>query len=168
MTMRVLLKLVLDCDPDDAWRAIRSPHVFQEVSAPLTTFNSLEVGGFPELWEAGEHPVNMAALGLVTVGQQVIDISFIETPDGVRLVRDSGRGLSGPLALVTEWEHTMAVSPAPGGKTLYRDQLIFSAGIVTPLLWPLYWAFWQWRGAALQRLAPTWSWGTTRRSNLNL
>ncbi|QYH35305.1 hypothetical protein [Salinibacterium sp. M195] len=166
--MRVLLKLVLDCDPDDAWRAIRSPHVFQEVSAPLTRFSSLAVGGFPELWPAGEHPVGMSAFGLCPVGQQVIDVSFPDAPAGVRIMRDSGRGLSGPLALVAQWEHSMAISAAPGGKTLYRDQLIFSAGVLTPLMWPLYWAFWQWRGVALRRLAPTWSWGTTRRTNLSL
>lgn len=166
--MRVLLKLELDCAPDDAWRAIRSPQVFQEVSAPLSTFTSLEIGGFPELWQAGEHPVRMSAAGLFPVGQQVIDVSFPDAPAGVRVMRDSGRGLSGPLALVTQWEHSMAISAAPDGKTLYRDQLIFSAGILTPLLWPLYWAFWQWRGAALRRLAPSWSWGTTRRTNLNL
>lgn len=164
--MRVLLKLVLDCAPDDAWRAIRSPQVFQEVSAPLTQFTSLEVGGFPEVWKAGEHPVRMSALGLLTVGQQIIDVSYSEPRDGVRIMRDSGRGISGPLALITQWEHSMAISEAPDGQTLYRDQLIFSAGVLTPLLWPLYWAFWQWRGAALMRLAPTWSWGTTRRTNL--
>jgi len=168
MSMRVLLKLVLDCAPDAAWRAIRSPHVFRQVSAPLTQFTSLEVGGFPELWQPGEHPVSMSALGLCPVGQQVIDVSFPDAPAGVRIMRDGGRGLSGPLALVTQWEHSMAISAAPGGKTLYRDQLVFSAGVLTPLLWPLYWAFWQWRGAALQRLAPTWSWSATRRTNLNL
>lgn len=166
--MRVLLKLELDCAPDDAWRAIRSPQVFQEVSAPLSTFRSLEVGGFPELWQPGEHPVHMSAGGIFPVGQQVIDVSFPDAPTGVRVMRDSGRGLSGPLALVTHWEHSMAISAAPGGKTLYRDQLIFSAGALTALMWPLYWAFWQWRGAALQRLSPSWRWGTTRRTNLSL
>jgi hypothetical protein len=51
----------------------------------------------------------------------------------------------------------MAVSPAPSGKTLYRDQLVFSAGpILTPAMWPVLWSFWQWRGAAIRRLAPTW------------
>jgi len=166
--MRVLLKLVLDCAPDDAWRAIRSPKVFREVSAPLTQFTSLEVGGFPPLWEPGEHPVRMSALGLCPVGQQVIDVSYSEPHDGVRVMRDSGRGLSGPLALVSTWEHSMAISELPDGRTLYRDQLVFGAGAITPLMWPLYWAFWQWRGAALARLAPSWGQGTTCPTNLSL
>ena len=37
-----MLKQVLDCDPDAAWRAIRSPQVFRAVSAPLMTFTSAE------------------------------------------------------------------------------------------------------------------------------
>ena len=164
-TMRVLLKLVLDCDPDDAWRAIRSPHVFEAVSHPFTQFTSMEAGGFPELWQPGEHCVQVAAFGMVPIGKQVIDVSYPEATPGIRIMRDSGRGLSGSLALVSTWRHTMAISAAPDGKTLYRDELSFSAGAATPLLWPMFWAFWQWRAAGLIRLAPTWSWGTSRRSS---
>ena len=154
--MRVLLKLVLDCSPDAAWRAIRSPEVLGEVSFPLTTFTSLEPGGFPELWEAGEHPVRVKAFGVVPIGEQVIGISFPELP-GVRAMRDTGRGLSGPLALVTSWQHTLTVAPAAGGRTLYRDQLKFEAGSVTLLMWPVYWAFWQWRAFGLRRFANRWT-----------
>ncbi|MEP6482165.1 MAG: hypothetical protein ABJA94_09185 [Rhodoglobus sp.] len=145
--MRVLLKLILDCPPDAAWNAIRSPDVFRAVSFPLSTFTSLEPGGFPEQWAAGEHPVLVKALGLVAVGEQVIDISFPPTRNGVRRVVDRGRGFPG----ITKWEHTMAVSAAPGDRTLYRDQLKFDGPLV---LWPLFWAFWQWRAIGLTRLAP--------------
>ena len=149
--MRVRLKLVLDCDPDAAWNAIRSPEFFRAVSFPLTTFESLEPGGFPQLWPAGEHPVLAKALGILPLGEQVIDISYPKRRDDVRIVVDSGRGVSGQLALVTRWRHSMAVSPAPGGRTLYRDQLKFSGPV---FLWPVFWAFWQWRALGLMRLAP--------------
>lgn len=155
--MRVLLKLVLDCPPDAAWKAIRMPAVFRAVSAPLTTFESLEVGGFPELWPGGEHRVVMKAAGRWVVGEQVIDVSFPSNALPTRIMRDSGRGVTGPLALVTRWEHSMAIAAAPGGKTLYRDQLRFEAGPLTPLLWPFYWAFWQWRGLRMKQLAPKWT-----------
>lgn len=125
------------------------------MSAPFTTFVSLERGGFADSWSPGEHPVAVRALGLLTIGEQVIDISYTARRDGVRTVVDAGGGTSGPLALVTGWQHTMAVSATEDGRTLYRDRLIFGAGILTPLLWPLYWAFWQWRGIQLRRLAPS-------------
>jgi hypothetical protein len=168
--MRVLLKLVLDCDPDAAWRAIRSPSVLNAVSAPLTAFESLEPDGFPELWPEGEHPVRMRSAGGITIGDQIIGVSYPEAGSpgsgtrapsgsggGVRLMRDTGRGLSGPLALVTRWEHTMSIADAPGGRTLYRDQLVVEAGHLTVLLWPAYWAFWQWRAFGITRLASRWT-----------
>lgn len=166
--MRVLLKLVLDCAPDDAWRAIRSPDVFAAVSAPLTYFRSLEPDGFPGSWPPGPHRVMVCAARLVDIGEQTIDISYPDSValrrtwgpgdanPAVRIMRDTGRGLSGPLTVVTRWEHTMAIAPAPGGRTLYRDQLVFAAGVLTPLLWPLYWGFWQWRAIGMRRLAPSW------------
>lgn len=154
--MRILLKLVLDCTPDAAWNAVRSPRGMQQVSAPFTTFESLERVGFPPFWSPGEHPVKISSFGVVPIGDQVIGISYPERQDDVRVQRDDGRGLSGPLALVTRWQHSIAIAPAPGGRTLYRDQLVFEAGLLTPLLWLGYWVFWQWRGARIRSLAPTW------------
>ncbi|MBG6108857.1 hypothetical protein [Frigoribacterium sp. CG_9.8] len=154
--MQILLKLVLDCSADAAWDAVRSPRGMQQVSAPLTTFESLEPGGFPPTWSAGEHTVRISSFGGVTVGDQVIGISYPEREDDVRVQVDTGRGLSGPLALVTKWQHSIAIAPAPHGRTLYRDQLVFEAGALTPLLWLGYWAFWQWRGARIRALAPSW------------
>jgi hypothetical protein len=155
--MRVLLKLSLKCPPDAAWRAIRSPVVFRAVSSPFTTFTSLEPGGFPESWPAGEHPVLGKAFGVLTLGEQIIDISFPERTDDVRVVVDSGRGVTGLLTTVTLWHHTMAVSPLPGGRTLFRDELKFEAGAATPVMWVIYWVFWQWRALQLRRLAPSWT-----------
>ena len=137
--MRILLKLELDCTPDAAWNAIRSPAVFQQVSYPLTTFASLEDGGFPAQWPEGRHLVSVRALGLTDIGRQSIDISYPRRRDGVRVVRDTGVGVSGPVSLVTRWRHEMAVSALPDGRTLYRDQLRFSAGPLTLPLWAVYW-----------------------------
>jgi hypothetical protein len=164
--MRVLLKFVLDCEPDAAWKALRSPAVFRQVSAPLMSFVSLDDGGFAETWSPGEHRVEATAFGVLPAGRQLIDIRTeerLDHPHGrheepvvVRIVHDTGRGLSFPLNLVTDWHHRMAVSPLPDGRTLYRDQLSFSAGPLTPVVWAAFWVFWQWRALAIRRLAPGW------------
>jgi hypothetical protein len=158
--MRVLLKLELSCDPDAAWLAIRSPRVFRAVAAPLTSFESLEDGGFPEVWPDGEHRVRVTAIGGVPLGEQVVNVSVREVSTSstgeARIFVDTGRGVSGVLSVVTFWEHSMAISPASGGHTLYRDQLKFQAGALTPLLWPVYWAYWQWRGYRLKVLSRGW------------
>jgi hypothetical protein len=156
--MRVLLKEILDCPPDAAWRALASPAVFREVSGPLMGVRSLEQNGFPTRWEPGEHPVAMSGLGVVPLGEQMIRLDMRTTKGGVRIVRDSGNGVTGLMSTITHWEHSMAISPDPAGtgKTLYRDQLVFSAGPATLAVWPGLWAFWQLRMLRLKALAPTW------------
>jgi hypothetical protein len=154
--MRIMLKFVLDCDADAAWRALRSPDVFRAVAGPWMTFESLEPDGFPDLWPAGSHPVQAKALGLIDVGEQNIDISFAERAGGARLVNDFGGGISGPLAIVTTWRHTMAVAPLADGKTLYRDRLVVRAGILTLPVWFGMWLFWQWRGLRIHQLSSAW------------
>ncbi len=153
--MHVMLKLELDCTPDAAWDAIRSPSVFRAVSAPFTTFTSLD-DGFPDRWPAGDHRVLVKAFGLVSLGEQSIDISYPVRTDDVRIVRDNGGGISGPVGVITYWRHSMAVSPLPDGRTLYRDKLVFDAGLLNFPLWIAMWAFWQWRAFGLRRFAPTW------------
>ena len=155
--MRILLKLVFDCQPDVAWRYIRSPAGLREVSSPLMVFTSLEAGGFPDVWPPGDHAVSVAGLGVVPLGKQVIAISYPPGRDDTRIVRDAGHGVSGIFTTVTSWQHTMSVAPHGFGRTLYRDQLVFSAGPLTLLLWPVYWTFWQWRGIRMRMAAPTWT-----------
>lgn len=158
--MRVLLKLILDCEPDAAWRAIRSPAVLREVSSPLFTLTSLEPAGFPTIWEPGAHAVRVRGGGILPIGSHEIRLTFDDRrSDGVRIMRDSG-GFGG----VSLWDHRLAVAPDPAGpdadgrvRTLYRDRLIVSAGLATPALWYGLWAFWQWRGARLRSLAPGWA-----------
>ncbi|MFB2554653.1 hypothetical protein [Herbiconiux liangxiaofengii] len=163
--MRVLLKLVLDCDPDAAWRAIRSPAVFREVSSPLMQVESLAADGFPTVWETGQHPVTMRAGGIIPMGKQIIRLNFETRQHGdVRIVHDSGQGVTGAVSTITLWDHQMAISPDPAGtgKTLYRDQLTIGAGLLTPFAWYSLWAFWQVRGRKLQKLAPTWAYDLPR------
>ncbi|WP_440710160.1 hypothetical protein [Herbiconiux sp. YIM B11900] len=158
--MRVLLKLILDCEPDAAWRAIRSPAVFREVSSPLVEVESLAADGFPTVWEPGQHPVAMRGAGVIPMGKQIIRLNFETAERGTtRIVHDSGQGVTGAVSSITLWDHRMAIArdPAGTGKTLYRDQLLVGAGLLTPFAWYSLWAFWQWRGHKLQQLAPTWA-----------
>lgn len=158
--MRVLLKLTLDCEPEVAWRAIRSPAVLREVIAPWLDFASLESDGLPTVWPEGRHRLQALALRRFPAGREVVDISYPGgLPAGVRMLRDGGGALTGPLAAFSKWDHRMAVSALPGGRTLYRDRLLASTGSPAgdAALWYPTWAFWQWRGARLRALARTWA-----------
>ena len=155
VNMRVLLKLTLDCTPDAAWRALRNPLVFRQVAAPLLSVVFLEPGGFPESFPVGDHRVRVSSFGVLPMGEQLIRLAFTRRGDA-RLLRDTGRPTSGLLSVITAWEHAMAVSPLPDGRTLYRDQLRFDAGVLTPLLWPVLWAVWQWRALQIRRVSREW------------
>jgi hypothetical protein len=165
--MRVLLKFELDCHPDNAWKALRSPSVFRGVSAPFMAFRSLDPGGFTDTWTEGEHRVSAKLFGLVPAGEQLVDIHTEARRDHavhgrhevssiVRIVHDTGRGLTFPLTLTKHWHHRMAVSELPAGRTLYRDELTFDAGALTLPAWVAYWVFWQWRGRQIKRASRTW------------
>jgi len=159
--MRILLKLELDCTADAAWRALHSPRAVTELYGPLLDMAPM-AASLPTSFEPGaDVPVEIRALGLLPVGQQLIHASDRHTEDAngpVRIFRDSGIPLTGPLAALDVWDHQMAVSPLPGdpSKTLWRDRLTIG-GIAAVPLWPMLWAAWQYRGIRLRALAPSWS-----------
>ncbi len=158
--MRILLKLVLDCDADAAWRALHSPTAVAELYGPLLAMQPLVDP--PTAFTSGtDLPVQLRAAGVVPAGRQLISVTERETSDAhgpVRIFRDSGIPLTGPLSSLDVWDHQMAVSAAPGdpARTLWRDRLVIG-GAAAPLLWPVLWAAWQWRAVRLRALAPTWA-----------
>ena len=133
-----MLKLVLDCDVDVAWRALRSPAVLRELYSPMMGLEALDAAGFPTVWEPGAHRVRVKAAGAVPLGDQIIDLEFLERRDGTRILHDQGDPITGPLSKLAGWDHQMAVSRDKHDptKTLYRDRLEIS-GAVAPALWYL-------------------------------
>lgn len=160
--MRILLKIVLDCDADAAWRALHSPRAVAELYGPLVDLAPMAAGGLPTSLDPGaDVPVRLTLGGMVPLGAQLIHVSERRVEDGdgpVRILRDSGIPLTGPLASLDVWDHQMAISPAPGdpARTLWRDRLVIG-GPAAAALWPVLWSVWQWRGVRLRRLAPTWA-----------
>lgn len=156
--MNIFLRLTLDCTPDAAWRAIANPDVFRAVSAPILRMRSCEPDGFPDVWrERGPHRVMIWLFGVLPLGSQTIDISFTERPGGVRMMIDSGEAKTGMMTVIKSWDHRMAISDAPGGKTLFRDRLVVKAGLLTPFIWLSLWTFWQIRAKKISQAARSWS-----------
>jgi len=156
--MRILLKLVIDCDADAAWRALHSPRAVAELYGPLVRIDPIDA--LPTSWGRGDDAAVRLSFGHVPIGIHLIDVSDVErVVDGhrVRILRDTGIPLSGPLAGLDVWDHQMAVSAAPGdpARTLWRDRLVIG-GRVAPALWPVLWSVWQWRAARLRTLASSW------------
>lgn len=149
--MRVTLRLELDAYPETVWTMLHDPLALAAVVAPLLELEPVGHRRFPPAWTLGEHLVRVRLLGLVPLGDQRIRLATSRKGDA-RILEDSGGPVSGALGLVTSWRHRMAVSPLPGGRTLYRDRLDVSAGVLTPLAWPALWALWQYRARGIRRV----------------
>lgn len=157
--MRILLKFVIDCDADAAWRAVHSPRAVAELYGPLMQLEPVAPSGLPATWGPGsEVAVRLSLAGVVPLGTQVIHASDRRVGTDVRIFRDSGIPLTGPLASLDVWDHQMAVAPAPGdpSRTLWRDRLVIG-GRAAPALWPVLWSTWQWRAARIKAMASTWA-----------
>lgn len=161
----MLQKLIIDCDADAAWRALHSPRAVAELYGPLIDLDPLDPTGLPTSWEpGGEVAVQLLLGGLIPMGRQLIHVSDRTVTDPgpaagqVRIFRDSGIPLSGPLAELDVWDHQIAVSPVPGdpSRTLWRDRLVIG-GAMAPILWPVLWSMWQWRATRVRALAPGWA-----------
>lgn len=156
--MYVQLRFTLPCAPDDAWRALRSVAVLRELYGPALSLYRVS-GIEADEWAAGDARFALRLFGVIPLGQQDIVVSFERARSGdVRIFRDSGGAVTGPLALLTGWRHRMAVAadPAHPGHTLYRDRVEFH-GPFAAISWPVLWTIWQWRGRRLRSLARTWS-----------
>ena len=66
--MRILLKLVLDCDADAAWRALHSPRAVAELYAPLLGMQPLEAHPATSMTVGADVPGAGAAVLLAEAG----------------------------------------------------------------------------------------------------
>jgi hypothetical protein len=149
--MRVVLRFELEATPDQVWDMLHDPLALGQVVAPLLEIEPVGHRRFPPTWTPGDHLVRARVLGLLAIGDQRIRLSMTQR-GGARILEDSGGPVSGLLGIVTQWRHRMAVAPLPDGRTLYRDRLDFSAGVLTPIVWIGIWFLWQVRQRGIRRV----------------
>ncbi|WBU37629.1 hypothetical protein [Homoserinibacter sp. YIM 151385] len=150
--MRVTLRLELDCTADEAWELLHESAGMRYCLGPWLRARMLDGSRMPARWEEGPgYPIELRLLGLLPVGEARVELGS-ETRGETRILTDDGGPVAGLLGTVGDWRHRMAVTPAPSGRTLYRDRLD-TRGPIAIAMWPMYWAMWQWRGMRIQRLA---------------
>lgn len=153
--MRIYVASPLACTADAAWEAAHRPAVAAQLYAPLFRMQPLD-GAPPERFTSGDRVrVSLRVLGAIPVGSQLIAVDDVLDVSDARVMRDSGRPLSGPLALLRTWNHEMMVSTLPTGQTVWKDELRVTGVFAVPMA-PVLWLMWQWRIAKLRRLARRW------------
>ena len=160
--MKFSLRVSLPCTVSQAFSALHNPEVFRAVSAPFLSFEPLSPSPFPARYESGQsYVVRVKALGLISMGTQ--EINPVTTTSGMEAsFQDRGRGLSGLLAKVTRFQHTMTLRPSGLGPTVLEDELDFDAGILTPFMALGFRLFWWWRHQQMKRFATGWQSESTR------
>ena len=156
--MRICVEFEIDCPVEAAWEALHSPRIVAELYAPLIRL----VGprAMPERFTDGDRVrVSMKVFGVVPLGSQIIVIDNARSPqfaDDARTMRDIGRPLTGPLALLSGWCHEMTVWTSRSGRVVWHDELKIS-GVFAPAFWPVLAVMWRWRQYKLVRLARDWT-----------
>ena len=160
--MKFSLQVSLPCTVAQAFDALHNPDVFRAVSRPFLGFEALRPTEFPARYESGQsYVVAVKAFGLIPLGTQ--EINPKTSASGMtRVFQDHGRGLSGALAQVTRFQHTMTLRPSGVGPTVLEDELDFDAGLLTPFMGLGFRLFWWWRHRMMKRLAPEWQSESTR------
>lgn len=157
VSLVIRLDFVVDQNIEVVWRGLRSPDAAASIYAPL--FRMEPVDTAPPVWENGlAATMSLKLLGVLPLGKSVIRTSLREVEfDGVtvRVLKDGGGPITGPMSLMSGWNHQMAVSPEPDGRTRWRDRLEIS-GPAALLFWPSLWATWQWRRPKIKRAVLTW------------
>ncbi|WP_139284058.1 hypothetical protein [Rubrimonas cliftonensis] len=140
--------VTLDVDIETLWRAIQTPALLESVTRGLMRFDPVDPDGFPTVWDAREHRVDLRLFGWLPIGRQVIAIERPPAEGARRLLRDNGRG-----DVVSAWDHLMILEPAPGGRTRYTDLVRVEAGRLTLPVTALAWLYYALRQRNLRRLA---------------
>jgi len=161
--VKIRTQATLPASIDSVWGALHAPAVFTAVSSPFTRFKASEVGGLPERFESGrDYEVTASAFGVVSMGRQIIHLVDEVSSWLSRTVTDQGHGVTGPLALLTGWRHTMSVSARPDGMTDFHDELHLDSSLWSVVAWPGLQLFWVWRGMRLRQIAKSFDSPITR------
>jgi SAM-dependent methyltransferase len=142
---------------------LHTPEIFRAVSSPFTVFRDDPAGPLPERFQPDtDYSVIVTAGGMIPLGKQIIRLEDTVASWAERQTVDVGRGVSGMLSQLDGWNHQMALEATPDGSTLFRDTLTVNAGWLTPIMWPTFMIFWQWRALRLRQVAKKLRSGATR------
>lgn len=152
---RITVIKQIECSADAAWHALHNPEVAAQLYRPLLKMVPLSDKGFKERFESDTRvDVALRFVGFITVGVQ--RISIVDRVSGSsRTMRDRGRPLKGPLALLKTWNHEITISPAGPNQSVWNDQLTIG-GEFAPLAALVIKPMWIWRASKIARLAKDW------------
>jgi hypothetical protein len=149
--MRVFLQSTLPCSADQAWAAVQTSALLEEICAPLIYFAADNGEQIPERWTSQTpNRLRPKMFGVLPLATRTLNWERIDHEKREIQTREYD-------AMIRRWDHRIHVEPAGDDQCRYTDDIQIQAGVLTPLVW--LWAQWfyrhrrkRWRQVA-QRLA---------------
>lgn len=148
MTAVIRCETAIEAPLETVRDLIERPALLRHIAFPLIFFQSLEKGGFPNIWSEGDHRVFMWQFGFLPLGPQTVSISRGENPDGSVWVRDNGDGL-----IARRWDHLITIRSQGLSQTYYVDEVAIEAGLLTPFVASFAHVFYRWRQSRWRAVA---------------
>ncbi|MEM8862779.1 MAG: hypothetical protein AAGD96_31090 [Chloroflexota bacterium] len=145
--MKIKLQSTLNCSAEAAWEEVKKVSLLQYVASPLVKFFPHDPAVFPKYWKEHETSVVLfRVFGLIPLGKHAL---YFEKIDGkTRELQTREKSF-----LLHKWDHLISITEE-NGQTIYTDEVEFSSGVLTPLVWLFAQTFYRHRQRRWRRLAP--------------
>jgi len=146
--MKLSLEYCLNESIDEVWKHLMKVETLIYIASPLVRFEPIKSKSFPTLWNVGNYETSMYIFGLLPFGRHHIVIEF-PTPaiPSQRILLDNGYGV-----IISKWQHTIILEKQGSSTTLYKDEVIIQASVLTPAVWLFAWIFYRWRRLRWKKL----------------
>lgn len=140
--MRLTLEGRLSCSLEVAWNAELRLAFLNETSRPFLILRPLadERGALPpEQWREGMlFRLQALLFGVFPLGVQEIWVRELDPQAPVICTEETG-------SIIVQWRHRASLRACGKRASIYRDEIDFQAGRLTPFLWCLAWLFYRYR-----------------------
>lgn len=127
--MRLKVETLFPCSVETMWEAIQSTALLKEVSSPLLKLEAIPPIVLPERWtDISSGSLRIYLFGKLSLGVRTINLEFIDQDAHIIQTQEHD-------AVVKQWQHRMAVRPAPHGHCYYSDTVDIKAGASTVSTW---------------------------------
>ena len=146
--MKIKLQSQLSCSPEAAWEEVKKVSLLQYVASPMVTFFPEEPAIFPKYWKENETSVvRFRVFGIIPLGKHALYFEKIDNSTRELQTREKS-------FLLHKWDHLITISEE-NGQTIYTDEVEFSSGLLTPLVWLFAQTFYRHRQRRWRKLAPS-------------
>jgi hypothetical protein len=139
--MKIQLNYCLDMPLPKVWSRLKKVSTLHYVANPILKFKAINPANLPQEWSDGDYETALLLFGFIPFGRQHIVIEIPnEVKNDTKILIDHGYG-----SMVQTWRHTITLVRKTDSQTLYQDDVVIQAGVLTPFVWIFAWVFYRWR-----------------------